>query len=116
MTSETLSKPPTIITVNMKKKATFYLGWIVIFSTWIYIYFNVVGLLYDGISSLLQSEFHYIARKTLKIVTSTISSISAGGDEVEFGSLKYYALCGFGGILSCGITVSPSRFNNPKTF
>lgn len=24
--------------------------------------------------------------------------------EVEFGSLKYYALCGFGGILSCGIT------------
>lgn len=22
----------------------------------------------------------------------------------EFGSLKYYALCGFGGILSCGIT------------
>jgi len=28
----------------------------------------------------------------------------ASGDEVEFGSLKYYALCGFGGILSCGIT------------
>ncbi|MBN3315796.1 MPCP protein, partial [Atractosteus spatula] len=28
------------------------------------------------------------------------------GDEVscEFGSMKYYALCGFGGILSCGIT------------
>lgn len=22
----------------------------------------------------------------------------------EFGSAKYYALCGFGGILSCGIT------------
>lgn len=22
----------------------------------------------------------------------------------EFGSNKYYALCGFGGILSCGIT------------
>lgn len=22
----------------------------------------------------------------------------------EFGSSKYYALCGFGGILSCGIT------------
>lgn len=24
--------------------------------------------------------------------------------QVEFGSLKYYALCGYGGILSCGIT------------
>uniref|UniRef100_A0A7M5X7B1 Uncharacterized protein n=1 Tax=Clytia hemisphaerica TaxID=252671 RepID=A0A7M5X7B1_9CNID len=26
------------------------------------------------------------------------------GDSCEFGSSKYYALCGFGGILSCGIT------------
>ena len=24
--------------------------------------------------------------------------------EVEFGSAEYYALCGLGGILSCGIT------------
>jgi solute carrier family 25 phosphate transporter 3 len=24
--------------------------------------------------------------------------------EVEFGSAKYYFLCGFGGMLSCGIT------------
>lgn len=22
----------------------------------------------------------------------------------EFGSMKYYALCGFGGVLSCGLT------------
>lgn len=29
-----------------------------------------------------------------------------GKDEYscEFGSMKYYALCGFGGILSCGLT------------
>ena len=27
-----------------------------------------------------------------------------GNDSVEFGSAKYYALCGFGGILSCGLT------------
>ncbi|XP_076802078.1 solute carrier family 25 member 3-like [Clavelina lepadiformis] len=26
------------------------------------------------------------------------------GDSCEFGSAKYYAICGFGGILSCGIT------------
>lgn len=30
---------------------------------------------------------------------STTDSVSC-----EFGSSKYYALCGFGGILSCGIT------------
>jgi len=29
---------------------------------------------------------------------------SSSGDSCEFGSTKYYALCGFGGVLSCGIT------------
>merc|ERR1712066_1007259 len=29
---------------------------------------------------------------------------AAEGDSCEFGSMKYYALCGFGGILSCGLT------------
>merc|ERR1712055_1032405 len=34
-----------------------------------------------------------------------ISAASAAeGDSCEFGSAKYYALCGFGGVLSCGIT------------
>ena len=30
----------------------------------------------------------------------------AAKDDVscEFGSMKYYAICGFGGILSCGLT------------
>ncbi|KAH9421627.1 hypothetical protein DERP_009030 [Dermatophagoides pteronyssinus] len=32
------------------------------------------------------------------------SMANAVEGEVEFGSLKYYGLCGFGGILSCGIT------------
>ena len=30
--------------------------------------------------------------------------IFADDYSCEFGSSKYYALCGFGGILSCGIT------------
>lgn len=30
--------------------------------------------------------------------------LAATKGEVEFGSLKYYGLCGFAGILSCGIT------------
>jgi len=32
------------------------------------------------------------------------AAAAAEGDSCEFGSAKYYALCGFGGILSCGIT------------
>ncbi|KAH9389252.1 hypothetical protein TYRP_008610 [Tyrophagus putrescentiae] len=31
-------------------------------------------------------------------------TMANASEEVEFGSLKYYALCGLGGILSCGIT------------
>lgn len=34
----------------------------------------------------------------------TISAANASDQSCEFGSAKYYALCGFGGILSCGIT------------
>ena len=30
--------------------------------------------------------------------------MSATGDSCEIGSGKYYAMCGLGGILSCGIT------------
>merc|ERR1719245_968012 len=32
------------------------------------------------------------------------AAAAAEGDSCEFGSQKYFALCGFGGILSCGIT------------
>jgi len=34
----------------------------------------------------------------------TIQAASASEHSCEFGSAKYYAFCGFGGILSCGIT------------
>lgn len=33
-----------------------------------------------------------------------VSPPSTTDVSCEFGSNKYYALCGFGGILSCGIT------------
>jgi len=37
--------------------------------------------------------------------TRTIAAAAPkDGDSCEFGSMKYYALCGFGGMLSCGIT------------
>jgi len=37
------------------------------------------------------------------VPTRNISNASAG-DSCEFGSAKYYAICGFGGVLSCGVT------------
>nr|XP_039264077.1 phosphate carrier protein, mitochondrial-like isoform X2 [Styela clava]XP_039264078.1 phosphate carrier protein, mitochondrial-like isoform X2 [Styela clava] len=33
-----------------------------------------------------------------------ILSVEETGNSCEFGSAKYYAICGFGGILSCGLT------------
>jgi solute carrier family 25 phosphate transporter 3 len=36
--------------------------------------------------------------------TASCASAVPASDEVEFGSGKFYALCGLGGILSCGIT------------
>lgn len=39
------------------------------------------------------------------VVERKISTASAAeGNSCEFGSAKYFALCGFGGILSCGLT------------
>jgi len=43
--------------------------------------------------------------ESTELQPARISAASASeGDSCEFGSAKYYALCGFGGILSCGIT------------
>lgn len=39
------------------------------------------------------------------VETRTIQAADADpGDSCEFGSTKYFALCGVGGILSCGTT------------
>ncbi|TKS91156.1 Phosphate carrier protein, mitochondrial [Collichthys lucidus] len=34
----------------------------------------------------------------------SLACVSSEGDSCEFGSQKYFVLCGFGGILSCGTT------------
>jgi len=39
-------------------------------------------------------------RNTSRLMASAVAEETS----CEFGSMKYYALCGFGGILSCGIT------------
>ena len=41
---------------------------------------------------------------SLIFLGTTHTSPSSDDGMVEFGSAKYYALCGFGGVLSCGLT------------
>lgn len=33
---------------------------------------------------------------------AAVAGSPAGGDSCEFGSTKYFLLCGLGGIISCG--------------
>lgn len=37
-------------------------------------------------------------------IQAAAAAVPAPGDSCEFGSPKYFALCGIGGILSCGTT------------
>ncbi|CAC5404216.1 SLC25A3 [Mytilus coruscus] len=52
------------------------------------------------------SPFHQAKCEGFKVnETRTIAAASAQEEtSCEFGSSKYYALCGFGGLLSCGLT------------
>lgn len=36
------------------------------------------------------------------VPSRNVQAFSAAAQEVEFGSTKYFVLCGLGGILSCG--------------
>lgn len=57
-------------------------------------------------SNLFGSPFATASCNSGEVATPRKSMMPAiaGGDSCEFGSLTYYAYCGFGGILSCGIT------------
>jgi hypothetical protein len=114
MTSETLSKSAekqAIIVTPFGKKSNdgfiSYSGIIVIILTWCYVYFACIGTLYDGISSFLWSSdrIHVLSGVATEFAVTVASNlIDVSGAPVEFGSGKYFALCGVGGILSCGIT------------
>jgi len=49
-------------------------------------------------------HFKINSKESLDIPERRIATASAEGPSCEFGSSKYYALCGFGGVLSCGVT------------
>ena len=130
MTSETLEKEPLIIAPfglsgggPRAYRNTF--GVLVILSTWVYLYFACIGTLYDGIKEFLMSSDHHVhvlSSVATELAVTVASQVLVGGNApVEFGTGKYYAvcfcgtrvdynfahalqLCGFGGVLSCGLT------------
>ena len=105
MTSETLAKTPTIISLQKRSDGS-WMGCIVIIATWIFLYFNVVTTLYDGIMGFLGYDVVMYAAMNVavELTNAGVTGLSAGSGSVEFGSGKYFALCGLGGVLSCGIT------------
>lgn len=106
MTSETTEKRPILVVPgqqNPKADWEINYGILVVVATWIYLYFAVIPTLYDGLKDFLLLHGTQIA---MELLTSTIIPNLAGatGNEVQFGTPKFYLLCGLGGILSCGIT------------
>merc|ERR1711931_54417 len=49
-------------------------------------------------------HFKIQSEESLDVPERRIAAASAEGPSCEFGSSKYYAICGFGGVLSCGVT------------
>jgi len=61
----------------------------------------------ETIEAIKENPFHIPSFKVVKhdeLPQRQISNASADEVSCEFGSSKYYALCGLGGVLSCGIT------------
>jgi len=59
------------------------------------------------IEAIKENPFHipnFQVQKASDVPTRNISNASAEGDSCEFGSAQYYAICGLGGVLSCGVT------------
>lgn len=112
MTSETTEKQPIIVTPFSRSPQTVgypaYSGIIIVLLTWCYLYFSCIGTLYDGLYSFMWSSdrIHVLSGVVTDLVVTTAASIIGGGSEatVPFGSGQYYALCGLGGVLSCGLT------------
>uniref|UniRef100_A0A915PYH5 Phosphate carrier protein, mitochondrial n=1 Tax=Setaria digitata TaxID=48799 RepID=A0A915PYH5_9BILA len=73
---------------------------IVILIFWFFLYFYSFASLLDGVVQLFYNGDVPVA------IRPALEGTSRGktSEEVEFGSLKYFALCGLGGVVSCGTT------------
>ena len=98
MTSDS-EKKAIITPYVLERNKQSWIGIAVIVATWVYLYFRVIPTIYDGFTDFYTGFGYTVVRMS---IDATVATILAG--EVEFGSGKYYALCGLGGILSCGIT------------
>lgn len=105
MTSDTSEKKKLLSSfIPASLQRPNYLGVLIILSTWIYLYFRVFFTLYDGLSQLYRNIGYVVIKTSIRVIITTTVSASDPSNTVAFGSSKYYALCGLGGILSCGIT------------
>ncbi|VDO61552.1 unnamed protein product [Haemonchus placei] len=104
MTSETQEKfIPHFVRARDPAYHGGVMGCCVIAVMWVILYFWGVTQLVDGILDWLSyGRSSAVVQVAVAIATTTVSTVVA--DAVEFGSLKYYALCAFGGVLSCGTT------------
>ncbi|KAL3073285.1 hypothetical protein niasHS_014114 [Heterodera schachtii] len=57
-----------------------------------------------GITELAEATKKAFGAGPLIAANCATAENAKNGNEVEFGSMKFYGLCGLGGILSCGIT------------
>ncbi|KAK5973369.1 Phosphate carrier protein mitochondrial [Trichostrongylus colubriformis] len=104
MTSETQEKfIPYFVRAGTPAYRGGVAGCFFVILMWIILYLWGVTQLVDGILDWLSyGRSSAVVQIGVAIATTTISTVVA--DAVEFGTLKYYSLCAFGGVLSCGIT------------
>lgn len=103
MTSDASEKNSLVGFTPASLRQSSYIGPLVVLGTWIYLYFRVIPTFYDGLCQLFNHAGYTVIKTTVNLIIS--STVSApGSNTVDFGSGKFYALCGLGGILSCGIT------------
>uniref|UniRef100_A0A0K0DJL3 Phosphate carrier protein, mitochondrial n=1 Tax=Angiostrongylus cantonensis TaxID=6313 RepID=A0A0K0DJL3_ANGCA len=78
-------------------------GSVFVIAAWVILYLWGITQLVDGILDWFSYGSSSAAiRIGVAVPATTVSTVAA--DQVEFGSMKYYGLCAFGGVLSCGIT------------
>ncbi|CAI4232005.1 unnamed protein product [Auanema sp. JU1783] len=104
MTSETQEKSyPYLILAKTPQYRGGTVGWGVILSTWVVLYFWCVCKLMDGLIEWFSYDFSYNKLQlTVSLISTTLASVK--DSAIEFASGKYYAYCALGGVLSCGLT------------
>lgn len=103
MTSETAAKGNVVIYLgpHYRSRSSCW-GPVFIIGMWVFLYFYVVGALYDGIVQLWYNWDAFLINEASDIISTVLTEAAPG--EVPFASMQFFALCGLGGVISCGTT------------